>query len=128
MAAAYIARWRAQLRWSLIRKEEGAMMRSILNTSLAACLMVLALASCKGSRQDATPSGAGNSEAGATGGSAAAPGSQHGNTGMSSDNPAATTPGTTGAPAGTPTATGGNPNASGQPVTPPPDGKTNTTH
>jgi hypothetical protein len=47
---------------------------------------------------------------------------------MSSDKPAAATPGTTDAPAGTPTATGGNPNASGQPVTPPSDGKTNTTH
>jgi hypothetical protein len=104
------------------------MMRSILNTSLVAGLMLLALAGCKGGREDATPSGAGNSEAGATGGSATSPSPERGNTGAGPDGSAATVPGTVNAATGTPTATGGNPNASGQPVTLPPDGKTNTTH
>jgi len=105
------------------------MMRSTLNMILAASAMTLALAACKDSSVNGTPSGAGNSESGASGGSAAAPGSDRGNTGMSSDSPAATTPGTTGGNAntGTPTVVGGNPDATDRQPSQPPDGKTNTT-
>lgn len=106
-------------------------MRTTFNRLLAASLMTLALAACKDSSVNATPSGAGSSEAGASGGSAAAPGSNHGNTGPASDSPAATALGAidaggTQSDAGTATATGAHPHASDRPVTPPPDGKTNT--
>lgn len=127
MTPAYIVARRARLIWCFTHFGEGTTMRLIFQTMLAAAAMTLALGGCKDSRVNATPSGAGNSESGASGGSAAAPGVERGNTGNSSDSPAATAPGTTNGAAGTPTTTGGNPTASGQQVTPPPDGKTNTT-
>lgn len=132
MAPAYMGGAGASLH-CMLNGEREDMMRSSYRTILAGGLLMLALGACKDNSVNGTPSGAGNSESGASGGSAAAPGGERGNTGASSDTPAAAAPGTTtdgaagNAGAGTSTATGGNPNATDRPVTPPADGKTNTT-